>query len=488
MDNGTPAADFTLLTRARSRLPVVLGLATLALAACRDPASAPGFSPPPVSGSTVFQDVAVLRMTGQSEPVAGRSVLVRDGRIEAIRPAGEMVAPEGARVVEGAGRVLIPGLADLHVHLERLPDPRLLALFLTHGVTTVRNMDGRPFVLEWRRRIGAGELLGPGIVTAGPILEGPDPFWDDTRVVDGPQEARRAVLEQVAAGYDFIKVYHTLRPDAYRAVLDAAAGAGVPVAGHAPNGIPFEELLTGGQRSIEHLDGYIEVIEAEDSPLRDRWSWHKLYLGVPVDGERIAAAARATAEAGVWNVPTLTVKGKIDRPEVVEGWLDDPRLRNLPEDLVGVWRSETLPRLEHLDEDDLAALERGEAVRRRLVAALHRAGAPILAGTDTPNPFVLPGASLYEELERLVAAGLSPYEVLAAATSEAGRFLAGGAGSQAAGQAGTITEGAPADLVLLEASPVEDIANTRRIAGVMVQGRWLPEGQLRGLLEELARR
>jgi imidazolonepropionase-like amidohydrolase len=434
----------------------------------------------------LFQNVTVLAMTGEDRAVTGRSVLVRDGRIARIGPADAVAAPAGATVVEGAGRFLAPGLSDLHVHLERLPDPRLLALFLAHGVTTVRNMDGRPFVLEWRRKIEAGGLLGPRIVTAGQILEGPEPFWDDTRVVDGPEAARRAVAEQVAAGYDFVKVYHTLRPDAYRAVLDAATEAGVPVAGHAPNGVPFHELLTGGQRSIEHLDGYLDVVEADDSPFRDRWSWHKLYLAVPVDDRKIEDAARATARAGVWNVPTLTVKAKVARREVVEGWLEDPRLRYLPKDLVGVWRSETLPRLKHLDDADFAALRQGEEARESLVAALHGAGAGILAGTDTPNPFVLPGVSLHEEIERLAAAGLSPYDALAAATSGAGRFLTGGVGSPAAGQAGTITAGAPADLVLLEASPVEDIANTRRIAGVTVRGRWLPIEELQALLERLA--
>ncbi|MFW6175437.1 MAG: amidohydrolase family protein [Acidobacteriota bacterium] len=435
----------------------------------------------------LFRNVEVLSMAGEDESAPGRSVLVRDGRIAAIGSAGAVTKPEGARVVDGSGGLLVPGLADLHVHLERLPDPRLLALFLAHGVTSVRNMDGRPFVLEWRRRIEAGELLGPRIVTAGPILEGPDPFWDDTRVVDGPEEARRAVAEQVEAGYDFVKVYHTLQPDAYRAVLDASSEAGVPVAGHVPGGVPFDEVLTAGQRSIEHLDGYVDVIEAEGSPLRDRWSWLKLYLAVPVDTERIAAAARATAAAGVWNVPTLTQKAKIDRPEVVTGWLEDPRLRYLPEELVERWEPDNFPQLQHLDEADLEALRRGEGVRRRLVATLHEAGAPIVTGTDTPNPFVVPGSSLHEEIERLAAAGLTPFEALAAATSEAGRFLAGGDEVSDRGRTGTVTEGAPADLVLLEVSPLDEIANTRKVAGVMVRGRWLSTGHLQDLLDSLAR-
>ena len=468
-----------------SRLAAALTVATLAaltFVGCRPPAgrSAAPAAPRDASPSpTLFRDVAVLSMTGDGEALPERSVLIRGDRIAAVGPAGEVAAPPGVRVIEGAGRVLLPGLADLHVHLDRLPDPRLLALFVAYGVTTVRNMDGRPFVLEWQPRIEAEELLGPRIVTAGPILEGPEPFWDDTRVVAGAEEARRAVAEQVAVGYDFVKVYHTLGPEEYRAVLAEAGRLGVPVAGHAPNGVPLEEILAGGQRSIEHLDGYLDEIEAEDSPFRDRWSWLKLYLAVPVDPEKVADVARATAEAGTWNVPTLTVKARIDRPEVVEGWLDDPLLRLLPEELLAAWHPRNFPQLQHLDESDLEALRRGEEVRERLVAALHRAGAGVLAGTDTPNPFVVPGASLHEELERLVAAGLSPYDALAAATSEAGRFLGE--------EIGTVEVGAVANLVLLDGDPLRQVADTRRIDGVMLRGRWLPRERLDDVLAELVR-
>lgn len=286
------------------------------------------------------------------------------------------------------------------------------------------------------------------------------------------------MAEQVAVGYDFVKVYHTLGPEEYRAVLAEAGRLGVPVAGHAPNGVPLEEILAGGQRSIEHLGGYLDEIEAEDSPFRDRWSWLKLYLAVPVDSEKVADVARATAEAGTWNVPTLTVKARIDRPEVVEGWLDDPLLRLLPEELLAAWHPRNFPQLQHLDESDLEALRRGEEIRERLVAALHRAGAGVLAGTDTPNPFGVPGASLHEELERLVAAGLSPYDALAAATSKAGRFLGE--------EIGTVEVGAVANLVLLDGDPLRQVADTRRIDGVMLRGRWLPREQLDVLLADPA--
>lgn len=457
-----------------SKLNAALAFAALSLAGCSAPAEGP--TPADLVPTHLFRNVTLLSMAGEGDPLPGRSVLVRGERIAAVGPDREIAVPPGASVIDGDGRFLIPGLADLHVHLERLPDPELLALFVAHGVTTVRNMDGRPFVLDWRRRIEAGALLGPRIVTAGPILEGPEPFWDDTRVVSGAAEAQRAVAEQVAAGYDFVKVYHTLEPDAYGAVLEEARRQGVPVAGHAPNGVSLQEILSGGQRSLEHLDGYLDAIEADDSPFRGRWSWRKLYMAVPVDPEKVEAAARVTAEAGTWNVPTLTVKAKIDRPEVVAGWLDDPLLRHLPEDLVEAWHPRNFPHLERLEGSDLEALRQGEEVRERLVAALDRAGAGLLAGTDTPNPFVIPGASLHEELERLVAAGLSPHDALAAATSEAGRFLGR--------DLGTVEPGAAADLVLLAGDPLRDVASTRRITGVMLRGRWLPRDRLAALVGE----
>ena len=174
-------------------------------------------------------------------------------------------------------------------------DPRVLDLFLANGVTTVRNMDGRPYILAWRDRIASGEIRGPAIHTAGPILDGDPPLREDNLAIGSAEDARRAVRDQTAAGYDFVKVYTNLSDEAYVAVLETAADNGLPVAGHVPRGLTVEDMLVSGIRSIEHVTELGDLVEAEDSPFRDGWHWSKLYLGMPADPDKFTdAAARGT--------------------------------------------------------------------------------------------------------------------------------------------------------------------------------------------------
>lgn len=433
--------------------------------------------------AVAFVGVHVVPMTREGAVLTDRTVIVREGRIAAVGPRRDVEVPRGALTIGGAGRYLVPGLADLHVHLEYFDDPEVLALFLANGVTTVRSMDGRPFLLEWRKGIAAGDLLGPTIVTAGPLLDGDPPLRDDNTVVRNAAEARAAVGEQAALGYDFIKVYTNLSAEAHEAVLAAAKERGLPVAGHIPRALDLDRLLASGQASLEHLDGYDGAIEADGSPLRNRWHWSKLYLGMPADPEKIRAAARRTASSGVWNVPTLAVKDKIASQDEMVRWLDRPEMRYLPQAREAwdprTWDPQRARLLRNLDAEDRETLARGRANRLALVRALHEAGAGLLAGTDTPNPFVLPGFAIHEELRAFVDAGLTPAQALAAATREPARFLK-------TNDFGTVEPGKRADLLLLDANPLEDVGNLERRIGVMVRGRWLPEAELRGMLERLA--
>lgn len=205
-------------------------------------------------------------------------------------------------------------------------------------------------------------------------------------------------------------------------------------------------------------------------------------MAVPIDTDRLPEVAARTAAAGLWNCPTLVVHAQIGPPPELERKLADPRLALLPEHLTARWKPENFPFLADLDAADLAALEEGRRNRGRLVAALADAGAGILAGSDTPNPFVYPGSSLHEELAHLVEAGLEPHQALAAATHAAAVFL----GEE--GAWGTVTVGGRADLLLLEANPLDDITNLSRIAGVLVAGRWLAAEELAEIERDLARR
>ncbi|HSK75357.1 MAG TPA: amidohydrolase family protein [Thermoanaerobaculia bacterium] len=451
----------------------------IACAATRDAANRTGEA----SDAVAFIGVHVVPMTEEGAVLPDRTVLVRNGRIAAIGPKGEVEIPAGALTIDGAGRYLLPGLADLHVHLEYFENPDILALFLANGVTTVRNMDGRPGILEWRNRIAAGDLLGPTIVTAGPILDGDPPLLDDNTVVRTAAEAASAVAGQADAGYDFVKVYTNLSAEAYEAVLAAAKERGLPVAGHIPRTMDLERVLASGQTSLEHLDGYDDAIEADDSPVRNRWHWSKLYMAMPADPEKIRQAAQRTAASGVWNVPTLVVKDKVAPLDEMVRWLDLPEMRYLPQARAAwdprTWDPQRARLINNFDAEDRETLVRGRGNRLALVRALHQAGAGLLVGTDTPNPFVFPGFAIHEELRAFVDAGLTSAEALAAATREPARFLG-------TSDFGTVEPGKRADLLLLEANPLEDVGNLARRTGVMVRGRWLPEAELQGMLERLA--
>ena len=408
--------------------------------------------------AVAFTDVTVVPMDG-ARHLANRTVLVRAGRIEAIGPAASLPVPADALVIAGRGRWLMPGLADMHVHLH---DERLLPIFLANGVTTVRNMWGRPDHLALRDRIDAGTLPGPTIVTAGPIYDGEPPVWPDSTVVTDAAAAERLVAAQCAAGYDFVKVYDNLAPAAYHGLVATARGRGVPVAGHVPRAVGLRGVLAAGQASIEHLSGYV-------SPLG------RVTPAVEELGPR--GVAEATAAAGAWNCPTLVLRERMVSVAEAEALLAQPEMRFVPAWVRALWDAQTDDTIRRAPAEDWGRVRRGNALRTELVRALRDAGARLLLGTDTPNRLVTPGFALHEELRHLVAAGLTPYEALRAGTADAAAFLGEG------GVWGTVAPGARADLLLLDGDPLADVAHAARPAGVMARGRWLPRAQLARMLE-----
>ena len=412
-------------------------------------------------------------MDGERGVLRDQTVLVQGERIVGLGPRGSTSVPRGATRIDATGRYLIPGLADMHVHLEYIEDPAILELFVTHGVTTVRNMDGRPWILEWKRRVASGELTGPRILTAGPLLDGDPPILPDNRVVRSAAEGRDAVLQANADGYDFVKVYTNLSPEAYGGILEAAREAGMVVTGHAPRAVSLDTFLLGGQATIEHVTALGRWIEADDSPFAGRWHWTKLHMAVPVSESRLADVADRIARSGITVVPTLVQSNRALAPEpALDQWMKDEVMAVISEGGRELWLGSMERATQRMDADDWVFVETGARNRAMAVSVLASRGVPLLVGTDTPSPFVVPGASVHEELGNFVSAGLTPYEALAAATREAARFL----GEE--GEWGRIAPGLRADLLLLEASPLDDIANTRRIAGTMLKGQWMPREEL----------
>jgi len=285
-----------------------------------------------------FVNVNVVPMDGE-RVVPNQTVVVRNGRIAAMGSAKRVSVPKGAVRIDGRGQYLMPGLVDMHVHLEYFDRNAQLLIFLAAGVTTVRNMDGRPNILLWRKRASDGSLLAPTIYTAGAILEGKPPMRDDNKVVETPEQAETIVAEQKKAGYDFIKVYHTLDRETYLAIVAAAKKNGLTVAGHVPRSVGLQGVLLAGQKSVEHLEGYIDEIEADDSPFKNQRSWLKRYFAVKVDDGKIRSIADASERARVWNVPTLVEKRlSALTADELQIRLKQPELKYLPPGTAEFWR------------------------------------------------------------------------------------------------------------------------------------------------------
>lgn len=422
------------------------------------------------TGTIAFVGVTVVPLDGE-RALPDHSVLVRDGRITAVGPSSSVAAPGGARVIDGRGKYLIPGLADMHTHVAHKEE---LLLYLARGVTTVRVMWGSPLILAWRERIKAGQMVGPTIVTSGPIVDGDPPAHDGSFVVRTPEEADQAVALHKKAGYDFIKVYSRLSVAAYQRLVVAAREAGLPVAGHVPRAVGLSGALEARQVSVEHLMGFSDELQSDSSPVRGKFDPQSIDKKIDfIDEGKLPGLAQRLRERGVWSCPTLTVIQDIASAEARER-LARPEMKYMQPLYLAMWQPRPDP-----PPEELASQARSNALNNRIVRALRDAGARLLVGTDTGNPFVVPGYSMHNELELLVGAGLTPLEALRAATRDAAEFLG------AAGEFGRIAAGQRADLVLLSGNPLTDVREARTIAGVMARGRWFDEGALTKYLAEV---
>jgi imidazolonepropionase-like amidohydrolase len=422
-----------------------------------------------------FVDVTVIPMDSE-RVLPHQTVLVRDGRIAWVGPAASADVPAGATRIDGRGRFLLPGLADMHVHIApgagRTGDAagRVLRLLLAHGVTTVRSMIGHPDHLALRDGVQDGTVLGPTIVAAGP------PLWG--RDVTTPELARQTVAAQAAAGYDFVKVITGFSPPVYDAIVAAARETRLPVGGHVSGDIDLARALAAGQQ-IEHLDAYLEALVADGAPVRRSAS--QLSPGAILDHldvAKIAGVVAAVRRSGVYNSPTLALFIRVASDETADLLAARPEMRYVTPQALAAWREQITGM--RTDPPSPARRARFLDIRRRLTAALDEAGAPLLAGSDSPQMFLVAGAALHEELAALVTAGLSPYAALRAATATPAEYL----GQR--GVFGVVAAGSRADLVLLTANPLERIADVSRIDGVMVRGRWLDAAARQRLLDEVA--
>lgn len=432
------------------------------------------FAVPAVADTpTAFVNVNVVPMSSEAV-VLQQTVIVDGGEIRVIGDVDATPIPDGAAVVDGTDRYLMPGLAEMHAHVPEAESPsidRYFNLYIANGVTTIRGMLGHPSHLGLRADLASGAVFGPRLVTSGPSLNG--------RSVSGAAQARQYVEEQHAAGYDFAKIHPGLTAEEFDALAGAANEIGFPFAGHVTVAAGLQRILEQGQATIDHLDGYFVALLPPNSPgLGGYGGFFDVFLADEIDAGRISEVARATARARVWNVPTEVLVEQLVDDTPISELRSRPEMHYMPRDTVDEWARAKEAQLADRNYDAAVAALAVD-LRRRLILELHRAGAGLLLGSDSPQIFNVPGFSLHRELDVLVAAGLTPYEALSTGTVAVAEFLGSNGGVVAAGR--------DADLVLLDANPLDDIRNSRRIHGVVLRGTWYGASELEARIARFRR-
>ncbi|GAA2640868.1 amidohydrolase family protein [Dactylosporangium fulvum] len=445
--------------------------------------------------------VTVIDATG-APPRPDMTVLVRGGRIATLGRSSEVPVPVGTRTVDLAGKFVIPGLCDMHVH-SLFPEGILPQLYIATGVTTVREMMGLPWVHQWRDQIETGDLIGPRWVIGSHILDGKPSIWSGNDAglyeeIISARQAHNAVRQAKLDGADFIKIYSRLNRQSLHAIANEARRERIPFAGHMPDIVPIIEAARAGQRSFEHL--FPALLGASGSEAEVRRMLAAITLAGDGNGHRDWFQGIHAAEwlaANTYNprraadvyaqlkreqvavTPTMIMHRTTDLPDDIVP--DHERLKYLPPGTLETWKLQLESTFVNGRTPQKSAQYRVLFQHRlRVLNEMHRAGVQILVGTDASGaPFGYPGFAVHDELALLVSAGFTPMEALQAATREPARYL----GLQHS--LGTVRQGHLADLVILDANPLHDIRNTQRIHALMLRGRFVSSTERQRMLADI---
>jgi imidazolonepropionase-like amidohydrolase len=430
------------------------------------------FSPGSPSGQgtaiVAFEEVTVIPMD-RERSLPKQTVIVRDGRIAEIASADRLNLPSGATRVDGRGKFLIPALAEMHAHIPAgdatdQEIARVLFMYVANGIGTIRGMLGDPRHLPLRDRAARGEILSPTIYTSGPSFRGASAPSVDVAV--------KMVTEQKAAGYDFLKIHPGVKREVFDALAATADKLGIRFAGHVPVEVGLGRALEAKYWTIDHLDGYVEALAREGAPASQNFGAN---LMPHIDESRLPALIARTKTAGTWMVPTQILLENWLGPDEPAAMAKRPEIRYADPKQVENW---TARKKSFTDFYPIEQRTQFIALRRKLIKALHDGGVGFLLGSDAPQVWNVPGFSMHRELGVLVASGLTPYQALVTGTRNVAVYFG------TLDRTGTIEKGKQADLVLLEANPLQDIANTSKIAGVTIGGRWLPKSEIERRLND----
>jgi cytosine/adenosine deaminase-related metal-dependent hydrolase len=456
---------------------IVLGVSAVTLHAAQNPAPAAD------SNVTTIVHVTVVDITnGKESP--DQTVVLQGDRIVSVAPSDNSATSQG-RVVDAHGTFLIPGLWDMHVHIQDLED---LPLYIANGVTGVRMMFGVKKPNELSARL-AKEAAAPEVIVGSIIVDGDPPVWPGSIVIHNAKDARRVVDEIKASGADFVKIYNGIPRDAYFALVDEAHKQNIPFAGHLPFEIRASEASDSGQRSIEHLTGIaIACSKREQDLIKElrplRYIENTNLMAEALNSFDAAKCQDLFAQFRrnmTWQVPTLTVhRGMAYMND--SHFTSDPRAAYMSGEVRRRWDPANDLRFRRWPPSEFELHRQLFKADEQMVGIMFRAGVPLLAGTDVMNPFCFPGFSLHDELALLVESGLTPLAALQTATLRPAEFLG------RTSELGSIAPGKRADLVLLSADPLADIHNTTQIRAVWLRGKYFDRAALDQLLADAKHR
>lgn len=411
---------------------------------------------------TAFVDVHVLPMD-EERVLENHTVVIEGERIVRVGPSNEVNIPDGATIIEGNGRYLMPGLAEMHGHI---PPPsqstaaieETLFLYAANGITTVRGMLGYPGQLELKERANSGAIWSPTLYLAGPSFNG--------STVSSPEQAAARVRDQVAEGWDLLKIHPGLSRAQYDAMADEAHELGISFGGHVPAAVGLEHALDMGQLTFDHVDGYVEALGGGSTAIN------------MIELNRLI---QKTIEKGAWIVPTMALWETLFLTTPLEELQSYDELKYVSQAAVNSWSNQYRSRA---SSGQFAAPGNFEVIdaRMQVLAALSDGGARILMGTDAPQQFSVPGFSLHRELLVMADADMTPYEIMVTGTRNVGRYFAD------TDTFGLVAEGHRADLLLVNANPFNDVAHIADHAGVMIRGRWLSPDVIAQRLEVIEKR
>jgi len=433
-------------------------------------------SQPPSPTSILISDVHIVDVD-KGSVLENQHVVIDSGRILSISDQIPDPASFGNNI-NGSGKFLIPGLAEMHAHIpspntsrERLEET--LFLYLSNGITTIRGMLGHPMHLELRQEVADGNVLGPRIFTSSPSLNG--------NSVPTTEEARSKVTDYAAAGYDFLKIHPGIKKDVFDTLVATANEKGIAFAGHVPVEVGIRHALNSEFASIDHIDGYLEGLVPSDKGLDPNTNGFFGYnFTDETDPALIEELVSLSKEKQVWIVPTQSLFERWFAPTTAEEMLSQPEMQYMPASTLAQWKSRKSQSTGDESGFDAAKWERFIKIRRDLLKSLHDHGHGIILGSDAPQLFNVPGFSIHHEMEGMLRAGLTPMEILRTGTINPATYF------NMEAVFGQVKEGLEADLILLDGNPLDDLNNLKKVSGVLVRGHWISKNEIDQRLESIA--